>query len=60
MDLALAVYPVFLLYKLQISKRMKLGISTLMAAGVFSAICAIVKTVEVARVVDSTDRTCQF
>ncbi|KAM0796506.1 hypothetical protein BDR22DRAFT_893191 [Usnea florida] len=56
-DLALAVYPVFLLYQLQISKRMKLGISTLMAAGVFSAICAIVKTVEVARVVDSTDRT---
>lgn len=38
---------------------MKLGISTLMAAGVFSAVCATVKTVEVAHVVDSTDRTCQ-
>ncbi|KAL2057152.1 hypothetical protein ABVK25_002891 [Lepraria finkii] len=56
-DLALAVYSVSLVYNLQIGKRMKLGISTLMAAGVFSAVCATVKTVEVARVADASDRT---
>ena len=36
---------------------MKLGISTLMGAGVFSAVYATVKTVEVARVVESSDTT---
>lgn len=38
---------------------MKLGITALMGAGVFSAVCAIVKTVEIAHVVESTDRTCE-
>ncbi|KAL6716688.1 hypothetical protein ACLMJK_006256 [Lecanora helva] len=56
-DFALAIYPVFLIHNLQIGKRMKIGISTLMAAGVFSAVCAIVKTVEVGRVVEAKDRT---
>ena len=59
MDLALAAYPISLVYNLQMGKRKKFGVSSLMAIGVFSAACAIAKTVEVTRVVESHDPTCE-
>lgn len=58
-DFAFAIYPTSLVYNLKIGKRLKLGISSLMAAGVFSGVCAVVKTVEVERVVAKDDATCK-
>ncbi|KAL8852448.1 MAG: hypothetical protein Q9221_002678 [Calogaya cf. arnoldii] len=44
LDFALAIIPVDIIWKLQLSTRKKVGLSLLLSAGIFAGICAAVKT----------------
>ncbi|KAI9669028.1 MAG: hypothetical protein M1831_000620 [Alyxoria varia] len=56
-DLVLAVYPILLFGGLEIPLKLKLGVSCLMATGLFTAACAAVKTWEIRNVQVTTDAT---
>ncbi|WEW60816.1 hypothetical protein PRK78_006304 [Emydomyces testavorans] len=56
-DLVLAVYPLFLVSKLQMPTRMKIGLGTILALGLIAMVAAIVKTVNLARLVARADYT---
>lgn len=44
-DIILAIFPIFILWKVQISVRVKAGMCTLMSLGLITAACCIVRTV---------------
>ncbi|KAL9630017.1 MAG: hypothetical protein Q9204_004946 [Flavoplaca sp. TL-2023a] len=44
LDFALAIIPVDIIWKLQLSTKKKVGLSLLLSAGIFAGICAAVKT----------------
>ncbi|KAI4096190.1 MAG: hypothetical protein LQ339_007037 [Xanthoria mediterranea] len=44
LDFALAIIPVDIIWKLQLSRKKKVGLSLLLSAGIFAGICAAVKT----------------
>ncbi|KAI9719175.1 MAG: hypothetical protein M1828_006268 [Chrysothrix sp. TS-e1954] len=56
-DLYLALWPVFLIYNLQIPVRLKVLLCTLMGLGVFTAVCSVVRTVKLKVVTGSKDPT---
>ncbi|KAL9055446.1 MAG: hypothetical protein Q9162_003544 [Coniocarpon cinnabarinum] len=56
-DLVLAVYPISIIYRLQMRLRLKLGLCILMGIGLFTAICSIVKTCQFKRVEATQDPT---
>ncbi|MCJ1318994.1 hypothetical protein MMC15_004326 [Xylographa vitiligo] len=56
-DLLLALYPVFIIYNLQIQLRLKVILCFLMGLGVFTAICSLVKTAQFNRLEISPDAT---
>ncbi|MCJ1417264.1 hypothetical protein MMC32_003606 [Xylographa parallela] len=56
-DLLLALYPVFIIYNLQIQLRLKIILCFLMGLGVFTAICSLVKTAQFNRLEISPDAT---
>ena len=53
----LALYPVTLVYNLQIKLKLKLTLCVLMGLGVFTAACSLVKTVQFNRIQATTDTT---
>lgn len=56
-DAILALYPIKLIVGLQLSRRMKVGLSCLLGFGLLAAVCAIVKTVMLANLTHSEDVT---
>ena len=56
-DLVLALYPITLLWTLQMSKILKIGLCFLMGLGTVACACAIVKTVKLANISKSDDFT---
>ena len=55
----LALYPVTLVYNLQIKLKFKLTLCVLMGLGIFSAACSLIKTIELNRIQVTTDTTCK-
>lgn len=60
LDLLFAVLPVFLVWDLQLSTRVKLGIACLLSLGLFACACSIKKITETARLGAATDITWEF
>ncbi|MCJ1382584.1 hypothetical protein MMC17_005697 [Xylographa soralifera] len=56
-DFFLATLPLSIIWKLQISWDKKIGLCALLALGVFSGICAIIKTTYLPLLISSTDIT---
>lgn len=56
----LALYPVFIVWDLQMSKRLKFGICILLGIGVFMGICAILKAVQLKAIGSTNDPTCEW
>ncbi|KAL9604220.1 MAG: hypothetical protein Q9219_000618 [cf. Caloplaca sp. 3 TL-2023] len=56
-DLLLALYPSFIVYKLQMSTRRKVALSLIMGLGVFACVCAIVRTTKLASIKTFDDYT---
>lgn len=48
-DFGLALYPIALLWHVQMSKRVKVGVCMLLSLGMFMGVCAILKGVQLAR-----------
>ena len=59
-DVAFALYPIFLFWSLQLSKKLKLGLCVLMRTGVFVVACSAVKTWEVHLNANTKDPTREF
>lgn len=47
-DAALALYPIHLIFGLQVSVRMKIGLSLLLGFGLLATVCTVAKTVQLA------------
>lgn len=58
-DLIFALYPIIIVYRLQMRLRIKLSVVALMGLGVFTAVCSIVKTVNFQTEKSTTDITCK-
>lgn len=58
MDLYLAIYPSFVLYKLQMSLRKKIALSAALGLGTLAAVCAMVKCAQIKGLQDQSDSTC--
>ncbi|KAI4239982.1 MAG: hypothetical protein L6R40_005414 [Gallowayella cf. fulva] len=59
LDFALAIIPIDVIWKLQLSTKKKMGLSLLLSAGIFAGICAAVKTSKIPITVHKqTDITC--
>lgn len=57
-DLYLAVYPSFVLFKLQMSPRKKIALSAALGLGTVAAICAVVKCAQIKGLANQSDSTC--
>ena len=57
MDLALALLPISIIWNLRLDWHKKLGLSVLMGMGVFSFICAVIKTTKLPELNDRADIT---
>lgn len=55
----LALYPIGIVYQLQMRKKLKFGLCILMGVGLFTAVCSIVKTYQFKDVSGSDDPTCE-
>ena len=53
----LALYPSYMVWQLNMPKRLKLGISLLLGTGVFTGICAAIKTSKLPGMLATTDPT---
>lgn len=58
-DLLLAIIPSYILWSLQIHRKLKWGLSLIMGTGVFAAAAAIVRT-WASRFLDVEDVSCKF
>lgn len=56
----LAIYPIFLLWHLQMPKRLKLGAGLLLSLSMFVGICAIMRAYAYSTLVVSSDTTCKL
>lgn len=56
-DLVLALFPATIIYELQMSVRNKIALSVVLGLGIFSAVCAIVRTTKLAAYQSSLDYT---
>lgn len=56
-DLVLACYPISIFWVLQMPVRAKVGVSVLMAAGLFACVCAVMTTYYLHNVSDTMDPT---
>lgn len=59
-DLYLAVYPSFVLFKLQMSLRKKIALSAALGLGTVAAVCAMVKCSQIKGLQNQSDSTCIF
>ncbi|KAK2773136.1 hypothetical protein FQN53_004282 [Emmonsiellopsis sp. PD_33] len=56
-DLVLALYPVFIIWNLQMAKKLKIGLTCVMALGVIATAAAVVKTIFLAELAARADYT---
>ncbi|OJD19334.1 hypothetical protein AJ78_00693 [Emergomyces pasteurianus Ep9510] len=56
-DLLLALYPVFIIWQLQMARNMKIGLTCVLALGVIATAAAIVKTIYLSELVARSDYT---
>ncbi|KAK2797493.1 hypothetical protein FQN50_009176 [Emmonsiellopsis sp. PD_5] len=56
-DLVLALYPVFIIWNLQMAKKLKMGLTCVMALGVIATAAAVVKTIFLAELAARADYT---
>ncbi|OJD26601.1 hypothetical protein ACJ73_02010 [Blastomyces percursus] len=56
-DLALALYPVFIIWRLQMARKLKIGLTCVLALGIVATAAAIVKTIFLAELVARADYT---
>ena len=58
-DLYMAVYPSFVLFKLQISTRKKIALCITLGLGTLAAACAMAKCAQIKGLADQSDSTCK-
>ena len=58
-DLVLALYPVSIVYNLQMTRRLKFGLGILMGVGMFTCVCSIMKTYCYKWLLDVPDPMCE-
>ncbi|KLJ09896.1 hypothetical protein EMPG_14692 [Blastomyces silverae] len=56
-DLVLALYPVFIIWQLQMARKLKIGLTCVLALGIVATAAAIVKTIFLAELVARADYT---
>ncbi len=58
-DICLTTMPAFIVWQLQITKKLKIGLSILLGISSFAMIASIVRTALTARIADRSDFTCK-
>ena len=58
-DLALAIYPIFLIWPLQIDRRLKIILCFLLSLGVGACVAACIRTWEIKLLQNNTDPSCK-
>lgn len=59
-DLVFALFPTVTVWRLQIYLPLKVGLCLLMGLGVFTSVCAAMKTYELYNATETEDVTCEF
>lgn len=59
-DIVLALYPIGIVYHLQMAKKVKIGLCVLMGLGLFTAVCSLVKVYWYKEIKASMDPTCEL
>ncbi|KAL8761456.1 MAG: hypothetical protein Q9184_002413 [Pyrenodesmia sp. 2 TL-2023] len=57
-DICLAIIPITIVQKLQLSSKKKVGLSILLGMGIFAFVCAVIKTTKLGQLNARSDFTC--